>query len=134
MGMRLVRRVAAVAALAISIQAISGGRSTTAVQAGPALRYWAFVDNPFPYPGRGRTVTVTGYFTADGQPAAGVRMGATWDDGRSRQYCAAFTSLDGTADCTRPLRRLLLGGVVQIKVDFTYQGKVYSTSTGVLPQ
>jgi len=127
------------ASLAISLigaaaLAPTKGLAADATPKGPLLRYWALVDNPFPYPGRLRTVTVTGYFVVDGKSAAGVPMKATWNDGRSIQHCSSRTSVDGIAACTQPIRRLLLGGVVQILVSFDFQGKTYTTATGVLPQ
>jgi hypothetical protein len=105
-----------------------------AAPAAPILDYWSTVDNPYPKPGPARTVTVFGYFLSDKIPVAGVKMATIWRDGQSRAFCYGITNATGEARCTRRLDNLKLGSSVQISVTLYYEGKIYTTSSSVLPQ
>src|SRR5579862_8247649 len=112
-----ISRVMAFAGLVVSGLACLGvPQALDHAQAGPALRYWATVDNPFPFPGPGRFVTVTGYFTVDGLPARGIHMATVWRSASTTGYCYGVTRADGTANCTRQVTSplMLIGMSVEI--------------------
>jgi hypothetical protein len=70
----------------------------------------------------------------NGQGVAGVPMSTSWYYKTTTSYCSGITDGSGTASCSRDISRATKGYTVTIAVAFTYNGQVYSTSTGFTPQ
>ncbi len=95
----------------------------------------AWVSNSLPR--KGSAVTVYGKITRGGAGIAGVPMHTTWylpcttRQFRTRTlYCNGTSKTDGIASCSQGTDRLPRGSYTSIKVEFTYQGKVYWNRTG----
>jgi hypothetical protein len=79
-------------------------------------------------------VTVFGRITRGGVGIPGVPMNVTWSERTSLTSCSGWSGWDGWAFCSRAIGGATPGYYVGVQVVFSYQGQLYSATTGFTPR
>jgi LysM repeat protein len=79
-------------------------------------------------------VTVFGRITRGGVGIPGVPMNVTWSERTSLTSCSGWSGWDGWAFCSRAIGGAMPGYYVGVQVVFSYQGQLYSATTGFTPR
>jgi len=85
-------------------------------------------------PGQYSDVTVYGRITRGGVGIPGVPMNVTFSERTSMTSGSGWSGWNGWASCSRAIGGATPGYYVGVTVVFSYQGQLYSATTGFMPQ